>query len=67
MNIISAMDDDNNGDWLVLVNTDGQHALWPVCRPVPAGWNEVGPEGSRDACLAFVEANWVDLRPASAR
>lgn len=59
--------DDDNGDWLVLVNADGQHALWPVCRPVPPGWGEVGPEGRREECLEFIEQHWTDMRPASAR
>ncbi len=50
--------------WLVLRNGDGQHALWPLLRPVPAGWQEVGPEGDRDTALAYVEAQWTDMRPA---
>lgn len=51
--------------WLVLVNAQGQHALWPLERPVPAGWQETGPEGSRDDCLAWIDAHWTDMRPLS--
>jgi MbtH protein len=53
--------------WLVLVNTEQQHTLWPLSRPVPAGWNEVGPEGPKDDCLAWVARQWTDMRPAQLR
>ena len=53
--------------WLVLANAEQQHALWPVSRPVPEGWLEVGPEGSREDCLAWIDQHWTDMRPASLR
>jgi MbtH protein len=34
---------------------------------VPAGWRIVHPDDTRQACLDYVEANWTDLRPLSAR
>jgi MbtH protein len=49
----------------VLVNAEGQHSLWPAFRPTPAGWNEVGPTGSRETCLAWIETHWTDIRPKS--
>ncbi|MFD5205264.1 MbtH family NRPS accessory protein, partial [Streptomyces sp. NPDC058375] len=30
-----------------------------------AGWTVVHPEGTRRACLDYVEQNWTDLRPKS--
>lgn len=63
-------DDDSDDDglaWLVLVNAEGQHALWPVGATVPEGWHETGPEGPRETCLAWVDRHWADLRPASLR
>lgn len=59
--------DDQDGRFLVLVNHEDQHSLWPADRPVPAGWNTVFGEDSREACLAYVEANWTDMRPKSLR
>lgn len=57
--------EDNDGSYLVLVNEENQHSLWPDFAAVPAGWRTVfGPE-SRDAALAYVEREWTDLRPAS--
>ncbi|MEU3899833.1 MULTISPECIES: MbtH family protein [unclassified Streptomyces] len=57
--------DDADGRFLVLVNDEGQHSLWPSFAQVPGGWTTVFGEDSRDACLAYVEANWTDLRPRS--
>lgn len=57
--------EDADGVYLVLVNDENQHSLWPERIPVPEGWTQAfGPDG-RDACLAYVEENWTDLRPAS--
>ncbi|MGI5150336.1 MbtH family protein [Plantactinospora sp. CA-294935] len=62
--------EDPDGQYLVLVNDEGQHSLWPSFMDVPAGWAVTfgadGPQ-SRDDCLAYVEANWTDLRPRSLR
>lgn len=57
--------DDPDGRFLVLVNDEGQHSLWPVHVETPAGWRQVFGEDTRDACLAYVEENWTDLRPLS--
>ncbi|MFG1653247.1 MbtH family protein [Micromonospora sp. NPDC049275] len=57
--------DDEGGTFLVLVNGEGQHSLWPDAKPVPAGWRTVSGPTSRGACLAYVEQHWTDLRPAS--
>ncbi|QYX81974.1 MbtH family protein [Streptomyces akebiae] len=54
-----------DGTYLVLVNDEGQHSLWPDFTAVPVGWTSVfGPE-SRTACLEYVEREWTDLRPKS--
>ncbi|MFE1048497.1 MbtH family protein [Streptomyces olivaceus] len=57
--------DDTDGRFLVLVNHEGQHSLWPSFAEVPGGWTVAFEENTRDACLAYVEANWMDLRPRS--
>ncbi|MEU3273854.1 MbtH family protein [Saccharomonospora sp. NPDC006951] len=59
--------DDNDGRFYVLVNDEEQHSLWPTFAAVPDGWRIVFGEDSREACLAYVEENWTDLRPASIR
>ncbi|MGX1488647.1 MULTISPECIES: MbtH family protein [Streptomyces] len=57
--------DDDEGRFLVLVNDEGQHSLWPSFAEVPGGWVVVFGEGSRQACLDYVDAHWTDLRPRS--
>lgn len=59
--------DDPDGRFLVLVNDELQHSLWPSFAAVPAGWTQVFGEDSRQACLAYVETHWTDLRPQSLR
>ncbi|MEV7869912.1 MbtH family protein [Streptomyces sp. NPDC088124] len=56
--------DDENGSYLVLANAERQHSLWPASIDVPAGWSTVFGAGTRTACLAHVEENWTDMRPA---
>lgn len=57
--------EDPDGTYLVLVNGEGQHSLWPSFVAVPAGWTVALDESSRSACLEYVNANWTDLRPRS--
>ncbi|MFE2645697.1 MbtH family protein [Streptomyces nigra] len=57
--------DDDEGRFLVLVNDEGQHSLWPSFAEVPGGWAAVFGEDSRQACLDYVDAHWTDLRPRS--
>jgi uncharacterized protein YbdZ (MbtH family) len=52
---------------VVLINAEEQYSLWPAATPPPAGWTCVLPPASRAECLAFVEAHWTDMRPASLR
>ena len=57
--------DKDDGDFLVLVNAEQQYSLWPGFKEVPAGWHVTGPRGARQECLAWIEANWTDMRPKS--
>ena len=51
----------------VVVNEEEQYSIWPLQRPVPAGWSEAGVSGSKEECLAHIEKVWVDMRPLSLR
>ncbi|MCF3119829.1 MULTISPECIES: MbtH family protein [Streptomyces] len=57
--------DDENGTFLVLVNDENQHSLWPAFAEVPAGWQTVFGEDTRKACLEYIEEHWKDMRPKS--
>lgn len=57
--------DDPDASYLVVVNAESQHALWPAFADLPAGWTVVLPATSRQACLDHVERHWTDMRPKS--
>lgn len=57
--------DDEEGQFLVLVNHEGQYSLWPSFREVPDGWSIAKGVSSRKECLDFVDATWTDMRPKS--
>lgn len=59
--------DDESLSFLVLVNHQDQHSLWPSQLASPSGWRTVfGPAG-RGACVSYLDANWTDIRPRSLR
>ncbi|MFI9332247.1 MbtH family protein [Kitasatospora sp. NPDC052868] len=54
-----------DGSYLVLVNAEGQHSLWPAFAEVPDGWNKAFGEAARQECLDYIEESWTDMRPKS--
>ena len=59
--------DYDDASFLVLVNDEEQHSLWPTFSDVPAGWQVVYGEADRAACLDYIEQNWTDIRARSLR
>lgn len=57
--------DDEDGRFLVLVNDEGQHCIWPAFAEIPSGWTVVHGEGTRQEALEYVKQQWTDLRPRS--
>jgi MbtH protein len=57
--------DDPDANYLVLVNEEGQHSLWPTFVAVPDGWTTVFGEAARADCLDYIEKSWTDMRPKS--
>ncbi|WP_158892214.1 MbtH family protein [Amycolatopsis anabasis] len=54
-----------DGEYLVLINDEGQYSLWPAFIEVPEGWVVVHGKDTRQACLDHIEENWTDMRPRS--
>jgi MbtH protein len=54
--------DDEGGQYLVLVNDEGQFSLWPATLGRPAGWTVAVAATDRAGCLAYIEASWTSLR-----
>jgi len=59
--------EDDEGEYIVVVNKEEQYSLWPAFKEIPAGWSATGTRGSRKDCLAWIETNWTDMRPKSLR
>ncbi|MFD8417577.1 MULTISPECIES: MbtH family protein [unclassified Streptomyces] len=57
--------DDQDGTFLVLVNDENQHSLWPQFADVPEGWTVAHGPDTKAACLEYVEQAWTDMRPKS--
>ena len=63
--------DSEKNDYKVVINHEEQYSLRSFApsdeRGNPAGWRDAGFTGSREACLAYIDENWTDMRPASLR
>jgi MbtH protein len=57
----------NESTYRVVVNHEEQYSIWPLNRELPIGWRAEGKEGNREACLAYIEEVWTDMRPLSVR
>jgi MbtH protein len=51
----------------VVVNDEEQYSIWPEHGPAAPGWRDAGFAGTREACLAYIDTVWTDLRPRSVR
>ncbi|GEB57996.1 MbtH family protein [Streptomyces gardneri] len=51
--------DAGEGDWLVVVNTAGQYALWRPHLDVPKGWRVVHSGPDRESALDHVERHFT--------
>ena len=57
--------DDESAQFLVLVNDENQHSLWPVFADVPDGWRTVFGPGDGASAVDYVAKSWTDMRPKS--
>ncbi|MDT8913186.1 MbtH family protein [Amycolatopsis sp. PS_44_ISF1] len=64
---LPVFEDDDQRDYVVVRNDEGQYSIWPGDRDRPEGWAAVGGPQPKSACLAQIEVLWTDLRPKSAR
>ncbi|WP_285404974.1 MbtH family NRPS accessory protein [Luteibacter sp. ME-Dv--P-043b] len=53
--------------YAVVANDEEQYSIWPAHRDLPDGWRIAGVQGSKEACLDYIEVHWVDMRPRSIR
>jgi amino acid adenylation domain-containing protein/thioester reductase-like protein len=53
------------GDFVVVTNGEGQHALWRAELDVPPGWRRGSLVVSASEGLAAIDDSWQDMTPAS--
>src|SRR5262245_32963761 len=63
----AGMADSDGTTHQVVINDEEQYSVWPLGRELPAGWRAAGTTGPKDACLAWIDDNWTDMRPRSLR
>lgn len=62
-----AWDEEDDGICKVVINHEEQYSVWFADREPPLGWKEVGKQGTKAECLAYIEEVWTDMRPLSLR
>ncbi|HVB80877.1 MAG TPA: MbtH family NRPS accessory protein [Candidatus Binataceae bacterium] len=60
-------DTEDNTNYKVVMNHEGQYSIWPADRENPVGWSDGGKSGSKAECLAYVKEVWTDMRPLALR
>ena len=60
-------EEDDDTIYRVVINHEEQYSIWPMDRKTPVGWKSTGKEGTKQACLAYIEEVWTDMRPLSLR
>ncbi|QBD82932.1 MbtH family NRPS accessory protein [Ktedonosporobacter rubrisoli] len=60
-------DEEDTRIYKVVVNHEEQYSIWFADRELPLGWREVGKQGLKSECLAYIKEVWTDMRPLSLR
>jgi MbtH protein len=58
---------ENTTVYKVVVNHEEQYSIWPADRENAPGWKDVGKNGTKEECLAYIKEVWTDMRPLSLR
>jgi MbtH protein len=61
------LDSEEDPTFQVVVNDEGQYSILPPGRDNAPGWRQVGKNGSKADCLAYIQIVWTDLKPLSLR
>ncbi|MGH6989034.1 MAG: MbtH family protein [Stellaceae bacterium] len=52
---------------IVLINHEEQYSLWVAEMDIPDGWHQIWGPDTKEACMAWVDEVWTDMRPLSLR
>ena len=61
------MSEEDNEEYICLINEEEQYSIWFAWKEVPRGWKQVDPKGTRQEVLNYVKEVWTDMRPKSLR
>jgi len=64
---MSIKDEQDQTLYEVVINSEEQYSIWPLEKAIPLGWNKVGKQGTKEACLEYIKEVWTDMRPLSLR
>jgi MbtH protein len=59
--------DDNEREYVAVVNHEEQYSVWFADRALPSGWKDAGKRGTKQECLDYIKSVWTDMRPLSVR
>jgi len=60
-------EEEDDRDYVVVVNDEEQYSVWLAERPLPGGWRKVGDRAKKPGCLKYIGEVWTDMRPKSLR
>lgn len=60
-------ENEDNRDYDVVINHEGEYSLWLAGRALPEGWMAAGRTGKKAECLAYIAEVWKEVRPRSLR
>ncbi|MCX4551222.1 MbtH family NRPS accessory protein [Streptomyces sp. NBC_01387] len=55
------MFDEENGQFVVVVNQWNQMSIWPDSKQLPLGWHRAEFSGSKENCLNHIRETWQDI------
>jgi len=64
---MDAMNQGNSENYRVVINQEQQYSILPSHIKMIPGWFDVGKQGSKEDCLAYIAEVWTDMRPRSLR
>lgn len=64
---MSSNEGEDNTIYKVVINHEEQYSIWPADRENALGWTDVGKQGPKAECLAYIREVWTDMRPLSLR
>jgi MbtH protein len=59
--------EEDQTNYKVVINHEEQYSIWPAHKENPLGWRDVGKQGPKEECLAYIKEVWTDMRPLSLR